>query len=77
MSVAEIEETKLNLIAWIKGLNDTNMLSVIDGIRNSQTKEDWWDDLSEHEKEHLNKGLFDIKNGRVYTSEVFWDRLKN
>ena len=77
MSVAEIRKTKLDLIAWIEQLSDVNMLTVLDGLRNSKSDKDWWDELSENQKQHINEGLADAENGRVVSSAVFWDRLKN
>ena len=76
MSVAEIEETKSNLIVWIEGLSDINMLTALDSIRNSKPEGDWWDDLTDEQKQHINEGIEDEKNGNVYPSSVFWDRLK-
>jgi len=77
MSVAEIKKTKSDLIAWIEGLSDVNLLTVLNGLKDSQAKKDWWDDLSESQKRHINEGLADAKNGRVMSSETFWKKLKN
>jgi hypothetical protein len=77
MSVAEIEETKSNLIAWIEGLSDINMLTALDSLRNSNTNGDWWDDLSDAQKQHINEGIDDEENGRVISSAEFWKNLKN
>lgn len=77
MSVAEIKKTKSNLIAWIEELSDTNMLTALDGLRTAVDNKDWWDDLTENQKQHIDEGLSDAENGRVHSSSVFWDRLKN
>jgi hypothetical protein len=77
MSVSEIKQTKLNLIAWIEGLSDINMLTVLDGLRNSGSNKDWWDELSDNQKQQINAGLIDAEKGNVHSSEVFWDKLKN
>jgi len=77
MSTAEIQRTKSDLIAWIEGLSDSNMLTILDGLKNSRQQKDWWDDLSENQKQHINEGLADAKNGRVMSSEDFWTKLKN
>ena len=76
MSVAEIEETKSNLIAWIEGLSDINMLNALDSLRNSKPEGDWWDDLTDAQKHEINEGIADAEAGRVITSEEFWSRLK-
>jgi hypothetical protein len=77
MSVAEIKETKSNLIAWIEGLSDVNLLNALDGLRTANTSKDWWDDLTENQKQYLEEGLKEAENGDVYSSEIFWQRLKN
>ncbi|BAU53293.1 MULTISPECIES: hypothetical protein [Mucilaginibacter] len=77
MSIAEIKETKSNLIAWIEQLSDSNMLTVLDSLRNSEQDGDWWDNLPEWQKQHINEGIEDEENGRVISSEEFWKNLKN
>jgi hypothetical protein len=41
-----------------------------------ETNKDWWDDLSESQKQHIQEGLEDVRQGRVMSSAEFWDRLK-
>ncbi len=77
MSVAEIKKTKSDLITWIEQLSDINMLTLLDGLRNSKSENDWWDELTENQKHHINEGLTDAENGRVVSSESFWNKLKN
>lgn len=77
MSVAEIKKTKSDLIAWIEELSDTNILNVLSSLRNSMSKNDWWDELTEAQKRHISEGVADAENGRVMSSEAFWTKLKN
>jgi len=77
MSIAEIKKTKTDLIAWIEGLSDTNMLTVLNGLKDSRPETDWWDDLTENQKQHINRGLADAENGLVMSSPEFWNKLKN
>lgn len=77
MSVAEIKQTKSDLIAWIEELSDISMLTVLSGLKNSKNNKDWWSELSESQKQHINEGLADAENGHVHSSSVFWDKLKN
>jgi hypothetical protein len=77
MSVAEIKKTKLDLIAWIEQLSDVNMLTLLDGLRSSKSDNEWWDNLTENQKQHINEGLNDVENGRVVSSETFWSKLRN
>lgn len=77
MSAAELNKIKLDLIAWIKDLSDENVLTFMNGIRQSQTPGDWWDELSEGQKEAIRTGLKDMEAGRVMESKAFLKRLKN
>ena len=77
MSAAEIKKTRTKLISWIEQLSDPNMLDFLDGIMQSNTEKDWFDELSLKQQNHLNEGLEDFKNGRMVSSEEFLNRLKN
>ncbi|MFD2144581.1 hypothetical protein [Mucilaginibacter antarcticus] len=77
MSIAEIKQTKTNLIAWIEQLSDTKMLSVLESIKNSKTNGDWWEDLSVSQRENIDDGIRDVEEGRTVSSTEFWNRLKN
>jgi hypothetical protein len=77
MSTSEIEEIKSNLIEWIKQLSDPDMLNLLESLRLSTTEGDWWEELTEVQKQQINEGLEDAENGRVISSEEFWRRLKS
>jgi hypothetical protein len=77
MSVAEVKETKANLKAWIDQLSDTSMLFMLDGLRTVNSDNLSWNDLSEYQRQQINEGLDDIENGRVLSSDEFWNQLKN
>ncbi len=77
MSAAEIKQTKLNLMAWIDQLSDTSTLAFLEGLKESRSGNDWWENISELQKQHINEGLSDAKAGRTVSSSEFWNRLKN
>ncbi|WP_121811539.1 hypothetical protein [Mucilaginibacter kameinonensis] len=77
MSVAELNKTKSNLIAWIEQLSDSNMLTFLEGIRSSKSDKDWWEQLTDAQKQNINEGVNDAENGRVMSSTEFWTKLKN
>jgi len=77
MSSAEINQKKLDLIAWIKELSDVNLLSLLDGLRESQNEKDWWKQITPDQKRLIEQGMEDVKNGRVMSSEEFWNRLRD
>jgi predicted transcriptional regulator len=69
----ELEKSKL-----MKLLEETNDESIIASIKKlfSTKKKDWWDELTEEQKEEINKGIEDFQNGRVYSyDEVMKNHL--
>jgi hypothetical protein len=77
MSSAELNQKKLDLIAWINRLSDENIIEFLDGLKRSRSKDDWWDGLSENQQKILQNGIDDIENGNVISSTQFWEALKN
>ena len=77
MSTAELNEIKLNLIAWINQISDADLISLLEGIRSSRSKGDWWDGLSAQQKKIILSGLKDAENGNLISSRTFWKKLKN
>jgi hypothetical protein len=77
MSTAELNQKKLDLIAWINRLSDENVIEFLDGLKRSKSKEDWWDELSENQQKMLQNGIEDIDTGNVISSAQFWKELKN
>jgi hypothetical protein len=56
---------KLNLIHWITELQDDTMLDVLEVIQKQGMQEDWWNTVSMAEKSSIEKGLADVRAGRV------------
>lgn len=77
MSVAELEKTKSALIAWIGQLSDADMLTFLNNIRTSKSETEWWNELTPEQQQQVDKGLNDLKNNNVLSSDNFWSRLKN
>jgi hypothetical protein len=77
MSTAELNEIKLNLISWINQISDADLISLLEGIRSSRSKGDWWDELSAQQKKIILSGLKDAENGNLISSRTFWKKLKN
>jgi hypothetical protein len=77
MSAAELNQKKLELIAWINRLTDAHIIEFLEGLKSSKSSDDWWDELSISQKQLLQKGLDDIDKGNVVSSSEFWNKLKN
>lgn len=66
-----IELEKSHLIERIKEIHDTDLLHSIKALLDIETKgaTDFWDTLTETEKNAIQKGLDDLENGRVVSYE--------
>jgi predicted transcriptional regulator len=61
---------KLELIEWLSTLSDKNTLSFLKIIKeNSEKQTDWWTDLTDEQKEGIERGLEDVKADRVTSHE--------
>ena len=59
-----IESKKLALIQWLTSLNDVSMNDKILELKQKETK-DWWNEISDEEKESIEKGLSDAESGKL------------
>ncbi|MCF8226333.1 MAG: hypothetical protein K9J30_10700 [Bacteroidales bacterium] len=59
---------KLELIEWLTNLDDNETISYLKIVKNSkESNSDWWDDLTEDQKQAIERGLKDIDAGHVTT----------
>ena len=66
----ERDAIKLELIEWLSKLDDEETIQYLKILKDSQAKgQDWWNDLTENQKKHIEKGLSDIDAGRVRSHE--------
>jgi len=65
---------KLELIQWLAGLEDKNVLQTLFHYKHISEKSDWWDDLTLEQRKKVEKGLADIKAGRVVSSKEVWSK---
>jgi len=77
MSTSELKDIKLGLIDWIGNLDDTALISFLEGLRASHTGSNWWEELSENQKKIVERGLDDLQKGKTMKSHEFWSKLKN
>ena len=63
---------KLELITWLTGLTDKKLLESLHSIKNSVEAGDWYDTLTESQKQFLERGIQDHKVGKFVTSKEFW-----
>ncbi len=63
-----LNAAKLELIQWLSTINNPKIIEKLLAIRNDE-QEDWWNDLSELEKESINKGIADADAGKLKDHE--------
>jgi hypothetical protein len=59
-----IQNIKIDLIQWITTLDNDTVIKKIMDLRKSET-EDWWNHISNDEKESIEKGIKDADIGNV------------
>jgi len=72
----DIQAQKLDLINWLVNLKDEIILNKLYSIKRNNVK-DWYSELSNSQKEAINKGLTDIKNGNIISHEQVMMAAKN
>jgi hypothetical protein len=60
----KILNQKLELIQWLSTVEDKSIIEKLIEFKEKENK-DWWDSLSENEKQSLDKGIFDADNGNL------------
>ena len=63
-----IEQRKIQLITMITQLYDLDLLDAIEDLL-LKSKKDWWQTISEAERQAIDIGLEDIKHGRIISHE--------
>lgn len=59
-----IQAEKLELIRWLTSVNDVSIIEKIKSFRLKNSK-DWWDEISEAEKQAIEQGLKDAEEGKL------------
>ncbi len=60
-----LQKEKLEIIKWVKGLKDETAMEKLRLLRKQPERSDWWSEVTDEEKAAIDKGLEDIKAGRV------------
>ncbi|WP_010662455.1 hypothetical protein [Marinilabilia salmonicolor] len=58
------EAIKLELIEWLTKLEDEETIEYLKVVKDSKsTEKEWWTDLTDSQKQGVERGLNDIENG--------------
>jgi RNA polymerase-binding transcription factor DksA len=66
------ESLKIELIEWLTRLEDKSLLTSILQLKKSSEAGDWSDNLTDEQIQSLQRGLSDMRNGKVISSKSFW-----
>ena len=64
MPVSDIQERKIELIQWLSLLDDVSLIDKVAKVR-EESVSDWWDEISDAEKESIAKGIEQADAGQM------------
>lgn len=64
-----LNHEKNKLIEWIRSLDDESIIDRIRLIKENPSMQDWCSEISDEEKASIEKGIEDVKAGRVIPHE--------
>jgi len=64
MATISLQERKLELIQWLSVIEDVSLIDKLAELK-EQSARDWWDEISDSERESISKGLEDADAGRL------------
>ena len=79
MSTAELNNTKKELVGWIKSLTDDSILGLLNSVKLSSEGKtaDWWEELTENDRDNILLGIKDFQDGKTMNSKEFWKGVSN
>jgi len=70
MTKSQINSEKLALIEWITGLTDKQVIEQLKWIKEKSSEGyDWWNEISDIEKQSITSGLNDLEAGKRSTHD--------
>ena len=71
----DIQAEKKTLVQLLLNTDDVTIIKKVKAVFVNTPKKDWWNELSEEQKEAIQEGLDDFENGRTVTYEEFKKQL--
>lgn len=66
---------KLELIEWLTRLEDNEIIHYLKIVKDSDSRgEDWWNGLTDEQKNGIERGLRDIDDGKTVSHEIVKQR---
>ena len=67
---------KLELTEWLSKLDDRQILTSLLQFKKSTESSDWSDNLTKEQIESLHRGLSEMAQGKVVSSDDFWNSIE-
>lgn len=61
----QIQNKKLELIQWLSTIEDLKFLEKISDFITHERKKDWWNEISDAERESIEKGIAQADAGKL------------
>ena len=61
----QIQNKKLELNQWLSTIEDLKFLEKISDLISHEKKKDWWDEISDAEKQSIEKGIAQADAGKL------------
>jgi hypothetical protein len=71
------QSLKIELLEWLNTIEDIRILSTLMQFKKATTVEDWAEKLTEDQLESLKRGISEMNNKTVISSEDFWKAYGN
>jgi len=71
----DMQTKELDLIDWLVNLEDERILDKLSSFKNEETS-DWYDDLPEEAKASIQRGLEDVRQGKLIPHEKVMEDIR-
>jgi hypothetical protein len=71
------QSLKIELLEWLNTIEDIRILSTLMQLKKAATVEDWAEKLTDDQLESLKRGIYEMNNEKVISSEDFWKSYGN
>ena len=72
----DLQTKKLELVRLIINTKKPSLLKKIEDIFNKEVGADWYDELSKHEKQSIEKGISEADKGELFSHEQVMQEIK-
>ena len=71
------QSLKVELLEWLNSIEDMRILSTLMQFKKATIVEDWAEKLTDDQLESLKRGISEMNDKKVFSSEDFWKAYGN